>query len=168
MRIMITIFREENIMDIRSGCGYPGSALSNFAPHPFIFRGIEIASMEGFLQGLKFKNPEMQKYVFSLVGKMAKYKGKEKNWKRDGLLYFQGEAVDRFSDDYQLLLDEAYNALFSQNESARKALLATGNAVLEHSIGRSKEQDTILTRSEFCGRLMRIRISLQVEAKIGE
>lgn len=51
-------------MDIGSGNGYPSSALSNFAPHPFILDGVEIASMEGFLQSLKFKNEEMQKYIY--------------------------------------------------------------------------------------------------------
>lgn len=50
-------------MDIGSQNSYPASALSNFAPHPFIIDGIECNSMEGFLQSLKFKNPEMQKEV---------------------------------------------------------------------------------------------------------
>ena len=56
------------------------SALSNFAPHAFIIDGIECASMEGFLQSLKFSNPEMQKQVCTLVGKAAKFKGKKKKW----------------------------------------------------------------------------------------
>lgn len=34
-------------MDIGSGSGYPTSALSNFAPHPFIIDGIECNGMEG-------------------------------------------------------------------------------------------------------------------------
>ena len=151
-------------MNIGSGNAYPASALSNFAPHPFTFRGIPVASMEGFLQGVKFKNPSMQKYVFTLVGRMAKFKGKEKNWQRDGV-YFQGQLIDRFGPEYQSLLDEAYNAMFTQNESARRALLHSGNAVLEHTMGKSKESDTILTRSEFCGRLMRIRARLQASIK---
>ena len=67
-------------MDISSTNGYPSAALSNFAPHPFKFDGIEVASMEGFLQSLKFKNPEMQKYVCTLVGRAAKFKGKDKKW----------------------------------------------------------------------------------------
>lgn len=37
-------------MDIKSGCGYPASSLSNFSPHPFELDGVQIASMEGFLQ----------------------------------------------------------------------------------------------------------------------
>ena len=65
-------------MDISSGTGYPASSLSNFAPHEFEIDGVKCASMEGFLQSLKFQNPEMQKYVCSLVGKAAKFKGKNK------------------------------------------------------------------------------------------
>lgn len=67
-------------MDIESGNSYPSAALSNFAPHPFVLDGVEIASMEGFLQSLKFKNIDMQKYVCTLVDKAAKYKGKDKKW----------------------------------------------------------------------------------------
>jgi len=40
-------------MDIKSGVGYPASSLSNFSPHPFVLDGVQIASMEGFLQSLK-------------------------------------------------------------------------------------------------------------------
>lgn len=54
---------------------YPGRNLSNFFPHPFVFRGLQCNSMEGFLQGLKFKSPEMQAEVFKLVGFAAKKKG---------------------------------------------------------------------------------------------
>lgn len=65
-------------MDIGSGNGYPESALSNFAPHKFTIDDVECNSMEGFLQSLKFKNPDMQKEVCKLVGKAAKFKGQEK------------------------------------------------------------------------------------------
>ena len=65
-------------MNIGAGTGYPSGALSNFAPHPFVIDGVECASMEGFLQSLKFKEPEMQKHVCLLVGKAAKFKGKKK------------------------------------------------------------------------------------------
>ena len=59
-------------MDIGSGNGYPSAALSNFAPHPFVIDGVECASMEGFLQSLKFSNPDMQKEVCKLIGIKAK------------------------------------------------------------------------------------------------
>lgn len=150
-------------MDIGSGRGYPASALSNFAGHAFVFRGLRAASMEGLLQSLKFKNPAMQAQVMMLIGKAAKKRGAEKNWRRDQTLFWQGQPIDRHSDEYQKLLDEAYEALFSQNEKARAALLATGNAALTHSIGKAKPQDTVLTRREFCSRLEKNRARLQAE-----
>ena len=53
--------KEWEPLDIGSGKDYPSNALSNFAPHPFVIDGVECNSMEGFLQSLKFKEPEMQK-----------------------------------------------------------------------------------------------------------
>lgn len=149
-------------MDIRSGRGYPSAALSNFAPHPFVFRGVQCNSMEGFLQSLKFKNPDMQKYVCTLVGFKAKCKGKGKDWYTTQKLWWDGISIDRHGKEYQDLLDEAYNCL-SKNSGFRSALLASGDAVLTHSIGQSNSSRTILTNSEFCGRLMAIRNKLKKE-----
>ena len=74
-------------MNIGSGNGYPSSALSNFAPHPFVFEGILCNSMEGLLQSFKFKSIEMQEYVCTLVGIRAKMKGKNKNWWKTQKVY---------------------------------------------------------------------------------
>jgi len=147
-------------MDISSGNGYPSSALSNFAPHPFVIDGIECASMEGFLQSLKFENPEMQVEVCKLVGKQAKFKGKKKKWWKTQTLYWRGIPIKRDSDEYQELLDRAYDAL-AMNTDFQKALLATHNAVLTHSIGKSKISETVLTTREFVSRLTKIRERLQ-------
>lgn len=150
-------------MEIKSGNSYPAGALSNFAPHPFELDGVEINSMEGFLQSLKFKEPAMQVEICKLVGAKAKRSGANKNWQRDQTLYWQGTAYKRDSQEYQDLLDRAYLAMFSQNSKARKALLATLNAKLTHSIGRSKISETVLTKKEFCSRLMQIRLHLQTQ-----
>lgn len=147
-------------MDIRSGNQWPSSALSNFAPHPFEFRGFKVNSMEGLLQGLKFKGAAMQAQIFTLVGKTAKYAGKKKNWKASQTLWWQGQPIKRSSEEYQALLDEAFQAL-SQNESFKKALIATGDAVLTHTMGKSRQNETVLTQNEFCSRLMRLRSSLK-------
>ena len=149
-------------MDIGSGSGYPSAALSNFAPHPFVFDGVECNSMEGLLQSFKFSNPEMQKEVCKLVGKQAKFKGKKKKWFKTQTLYWQGEEFKRDSEEYQRLLDRAYDAL-STNDGFKRALLATGNAILIHTIGKTKKSETVLTRAEFCSRLMAIRERLQNE-----
>lgn len=147
-------------MDIKSGKKWPSSSLSNFAPHPFKFRGLDVSSMEGFLQGLKFKNPDMQVHVFTLVGRAAKFAGKKKNWRMTQTLWYQGKEIRRHSKEYQDLLDEAYKEL-AKNASFKRALLATDKAVITHSIGAGKAAQTVLTRSEFCGRLMRLRDELK-------
>ena len=149
-------------MDIGSGRGWPSSALSNFAPHKFTIDGIECNSMEGFLQSLKFKNPDMQEYVCGLVGIKAKNKGRKKNLRIAQTLWWRGKEIKRESDEYQELLDRAYEAL-ADNTGFRAALLKTGNANLTHNIGKSKEQDTILTWQEFCSRLMILRTGIKEE-----
>ena len=143
-------------MDILSKNGYPSGALSNFAPHPFELDGVKCNSMEGFLQGLKFESKEMQEYVCTLVGAAAKKKGAKKNWKQSQKLYWRGKAIKRDSEEYQNLLNRAYNALY-ENASFNRALKATNGATLTHSIGKNKIQDTVLTSQEFCSRLMYLR-----------
>jgi predicted NAD-dependent protein-ADP-ribosyltransferase YbiA (DUF1768 family) len=143
-------------MDIGSGNTYPANALSNFAPHPFEIDGIKCNSMEGFLQSLKFESEVLQRHVCTLVGYAAKKAGKMKNWQRKQVLYWKGQPIKRDSQEYQDLLDRAYTELY-KNEKFKAALKATGKAVLKHSIGRTKENETVLTRREFCSRLTKLR-----------
>lgn len=118
-------FFGDNTMDIGSSRSYPAGTLSNFSPHPFVLDGVHCASMEGFLQSLKFKSPEMQEQVCGLVGLAAKRAGRKKKWFRTQTLYWRGRELKRDSEEYQNLLNRAYNAL-NGNSSFRKALLATG------------------------------------------
>lgn len=74
-------------MDIGSGNGWPAAALSNFSPHPFTFRGFEIASMGGFLQGPN---------------------------------------IGRHSSEYQLLLDEAFEAYLLRTSPPGELCLLPG------------------------------------------
>lgn len=67
-------------MDIGSNNKYPANSLSNFAPHHFVFDDVQCNSMEGFLQSLKFKDPETQKHVCLKVEIKAKGKGRKKKW----------------------------------------------------------------------------------------
>lgn len=143
-------------MNIGSGDSYPSCALSNFAPHPFTFDGVECASMEGFLQSLKFSNPDMQAHVCTLVGKAAKFKGKKKKWYRDQTLYWKGTPIHRESEAYQILIENAYNSLFL-NDGFRRALAATGKSTLTHSMGKNKMNETVLTEREFVRNLTRLR-----------
>jgi len=152
----LILYNKKIIMDIGSGNAYPANALSNFAPHPFEIDGIKCNSMEGFLQSLKFESKEMQEYVCTLVGYAAKKKGRDKNWWQNQTLYWRGIGIKRNSKEYQDLLDRAYTELY-KNVKFKSALEASGNAKLTHSIGKNKENETILTNREFCSRLTKLR-----------
>ncbi len=146
-------------MDIGAGKSYPSNKVTNFAPHQFIFEDIKCSSMEGFLQSLKFSNPDMQAHICTLVGIGAKHKGRNKKWWRTQTLYWKGKPIKRDSQEYQDLLDRAYDAL-AENDGFQRALLATGKATLTHSIGKSDPKRTVLTEREFCSRLLKIRARL--------
>lgn len=152
-------------MDIGTGNGYPEANLSNFHAHKFEIDGVTCASMEGFLQSLKFSNPEMQVEVCKLTGKAAKFKGKNKKWFKTQTLYWQGKEYKRDSEDYQKLLNRAYTNL-AKNTRFQKALLDSGNATLTHSMGKRKINETILTTQEFCSRLTKIRTMLQNKQEV--
>ena len=77
-------------------------------------------------------------------------------------IILDGKEIDRHSKEYQDLIDKAYDCI-SKNDGFRRALLATGNATLTHSIGKRDESKTILTEREFCSRLMRLRNELNKE-----
>ncbi len=151
-------------MDIKSGSKYPSSILSNFASHIFMFDGVECASMEGLLQSFKYDEPYAQVRVCGMTGCSAKRYGQKRNksWKRAQKLWWKGVAYDRDSQEYQQLLDRAFDAL-AQNAFFRRALLATGNSPLTHSIGNPNMSDTCLTEREFCSRLERLRLKFQQE-----
>jgi hypothetical protein len=122
--------------------------------------------MEGLVQSFKFDKPHIQVEVCKLVGLAAKKRGSARNkqWKSKQILWWNGSPYPRDSQAYQDLLDEAYICL-SFNSSFKKALLATGDAVLTHSIGRNKINETVLTEKEFVSRLMLIRQILKGKEK---
>ena len=144
-------------MNIGSNSRYPANALSNFAGHRFTIDEIQCNSMEGFLQSLKFKNPEMQKYVCTLIGLKAKYKGKGKKWWKTQTLYWQGQEINRHTQEYQDLIDKAYECMFKQSSSFHRALKASGKAIFTHGIGKRDASRTILTEREFCSRLQKLK-----------
>jgi hypothetical protein len=155
-------------MDIGSGKGYPSSALSNFAPQGFIFDGVEVASREGILQALKFDKPHIQVEVCKLVGIGAKKRGSDRNvaWKSRQTLWWNGVTYGRKSVEYQRLLDRIFIEITKQNEKFRSALIASGDAVFTHTIGRNSESDTVLTQREFCRRLTALRKLLKTGADL--
>ena len=149
-------------IDVDSRGEVPASALSNFASHDLSVDDVACASMEGFLQALKEPDADAQRAICALVGIDAKRRGVELSRARQisDPLYWQGQAVDRHSAAYQGLLDRAYGEL-AKVGGFQTALLATGNALLTHRVGKKIPSETILTETEFCSRLLRIRHSLR-------
>ena len=145
-------------MDIRYGGKWPASALSNFAPHSFEVDGVYCASMEGFLQSLKFEDSGLQQDICAMDGLVAKKNGKNQDviWKATQRLWWKGLSYKRASPAFQDLITQAYDAL-SKNEGFCKALRSTGTEQLTHSIGKTDPKDTCLTEAEFCAQLVRIR-----------
>lgn len=146
-------------MNIGSKCGYPGSALSNFAPHRFVYDGVECNSMEGFLQSIKFDKAHIQVEVCKLTGMAAKLRGKSRNkaWQRVQTLWWKGHAIPRQSLQYAIFLRKVYKAMWEQSESFRKALAATKGMALKHPIGHNDTSLTVLTEGEFCKILTELR-----------
>lgn len=150
------------MIDIHSKGKYPSAALSNFAAYEFMVDGILCASMEGFLQSLKFMRKSKQKQICRLVGKEAKNApGRLRNlrWKLTQNLYWNGVKYKRDSAEYQDLIARAYDALY-ENAQFRAALASTQNAELCHSIGGQNSRTTVLTEAEFIGQLYRLRNKL--------
>ena len=79
-------------MDIRSSGSYPGSELSNFAPHRFWLDGVECGSMEGLLQSLKFEEVPLQAKIRKMVGKDAKRRGGARTQTGRNSRYYGGKA----------------------------------------------------------------------------
>lgn len=144
-------------LDIHSQGPYPANALSNFTSHPFMMDGVYIASMEGFLQALKFSARHKQLEVCRAVGIAAKKKGSSQNWQKDQFLYWDGITYQRQRHDYKELLYRAFREQMLQSASFKQALVDTGKELLTHSIGSDDPKQTVITRIEFCSILMKVR-----------
>lgn len=136
------------MIDIHSAMPGPAGVLSNLSHHPFIFEGVQFGSIEGLLQGLRFKDIESQFKVFAMHGIEAKRTGRSEPIKND-TMYYKGVPMSRFSDRYVGIVRDGYNHCFAQNEVFRKAIYDTRNEELTHSIGKNNPSDTIWTNDEF-------------------
>lgn len=103
----------------------------------------------------------MQEHVCTLIGIAAKRKGSKKKWFRTQTLWWRGKEIDRHSENYQKLLDKAFKEMTKQSKSFQRALLASGDSNLTHSIGKSDANKTVLTEREFCRRLIFFREKLK-------
>lgn len=124
--------------------------LSNLFPYEFEFRGKKLSSIEGFFQGIKFKDIDMQNLVLKYSGINAYHvkMASQYNWKETGLVYWQGKAINRFSKEYEDIVDELYISAI-QNPLYRNAIKQCGNKYILHEIGNTQKEETVFTRYEF-------------------
>jgi len=129
--------------------------LSNFSRHPFNLFGFEIASVEGFIQGIKFplKDPRRET-AFKLAGMGAKKIGIQAENKYVWL-DLMGKLSYGSKEHYEII-EMAIKAKFQQNPDAMQALLSTGEKKITHEVGPESPQ-TSLPKKLFCEILTEIR-----------
>ena len=129
--------------------GAYAKALSNLFPYDFIFRGKKLHSIEAFFQGIKFDDIEMQNLVFNYSGLTSNHIKvcTPYDWKETGIVYWQGEKIDRYSKEYEDIIDELYISAI-QNPLYRHALINC-NKLIIHTMGKEEKSETVFTRYEF-------------------
>lgn len=132
------------------GHGKLPKVLSNLFPYEFYFKGHKFASVEGFFQGIKFKNKKAQKLVFKMYGTMSNNikVAQDYDWQKEQAIYFLGKKYNRHSKEYEELCDELYCALL-QNPLYVGALKAVGEKYILHAIGCEDDSLTVFSRFEF-------------------
>lgn len=137
--------------------------LSNLFPYEIYFRDKKLSSIESFFQGIKFKDVNMQNYVFKYSGldsnniKVAS----DFNWKEEGTVYWQETAIKRNSKEYDDLVDELYISAI-QNPLYRNALKNCEKEVI-HSMGENQKTETVFTRYEFEYQINCLRAFVQMK-----
>lgn len=139
---------------------YPFNILCNFYPTNFSFDNIKINSMEGFLQALKTKDVKEQDAICKLFGEAAKKVGnyyKNQNIFDRNTLYWNGKSFNRYSQEYNNLLEKVYDAKYNADSEFRNILQLTNGYKLTHRIGKTDKNDTVLTEKEFMDCLNHLR-----------
>ena len=160
--------KTEDISDQR---GFPFGMLDPSAPVRFEIDGVECASLDGFMESLKFERIVDQKNVTKRVGADAKNQSKNKdfwphNVKADRELYWQGESFKRNSKTFDRLLARVFRQMI-RNPIYHEALMSTEDADFTHSKGKANKKDTVLTKKELTDNLKAVRAELFAGLKIG-
>ena len=130
-------------------------ALSNFSEHSFNFFGDWFASVEGFIQGIKFPLEDPRREIsFGLTGMEAKEMG---NQAENNYVWFAGgERHPYGSKRHHEVIGMAIQAKFEQNPDTMEALLSTEEKKITHEVGLESPR-TSLPKELFCKILTEIR-----------
>ncbi|OHA52198.1 MAG: hypothetical protein A3A97_04810 [Candidatus Terrybacteria bacterium RIFCSPLOWO2_01_FULL_40_23] len=131
--------------------------LSNLSDDPFILDGVRLASVEGFIQGIKFPvGDPLRKLAFLSVGMTAKRLSRQAD-RQSRWVWWNGREYPYGAFVHHKLIERAIRAKFEQNARAMKALLGIGDSKLVHELGHSEGLRTSLPATVFCDILTRIR-----------
>ena len=135
-----------------------GVALSNFPLSPFVLDGDLFASIEGFIQGIKFpQNDPRRAQAFESSAWDAKRLGDQAD--RSGA-YWLNERIPYGSDDHHRLIGRAIRARIEQSAGLRKVLMSTQGLTLVHDTGHQESSTTSLPADVFCAILNDLRDEL--------
>src|SRR3972149_11556057 len=138
--------------------------LSNFAATPFVLGGQSFASVEGFIQGIKFPPVDARrKRTFALAGmdakKMGRIAAREYGYDYHKRIYvwWDGEAIDYGSVSHHVVICQAIVAKVIQIPEVRRALLATAGLDLVHDRGHPESARTSFPAAVFTDFLTALR-----------
>lgn len=135
-----------------------GVALSNFVLSPFVFGGRLFASIEGFIQGIKFPESDARRErAFTLSAWDAKNLGGEASLEG---VYWAGERLPYGSAPHHELIAAAIRARIQQSEGLRQALISTRGQALVHETGAPDSPRTSLPTPVFCRIMNELRDEL--------
>lgn len=156
----------ENTFNVSStSSDWRGVALSNFQLSPFSLDGILFASIEGFIQGVKFPEGDPRRErAFVLSGLEAKELGGEAD--RSGA-YWHGQRLAYGSPEHHQLIERAIRARIAQNAGLAQALASTAGKTVVHITGHEPESpNTSLPAVVFCRIITQVRDELLTQGKV--
>lgn len=140
----------ENSILVRFGEPGIGGILSNLKKRSFMFAGINCNSIEGVLQGIKFKDVDKQKKIAIRHGMDAKRSGQGKRLDRQGMLaHWNGQSYRRDSKAYNQFVRSIYWAACWADVDMQVALIESGDRPFIHPIGSKDIEKSVLTENEF-------------------
>lgn len=155
----------DNTLNVSStSSDWKGVALSNFQLSPFSLDGILFASIEGFIQGIKFPEGDARReQAFVSSGWEAKNLAGEAD--RSGA-YWQGRKFVYGSSEHHRLIERAIRARIAQNSGLAQVLASTGDATLVHITNEPESPTTSLPAVVFCRILNQMRDELHTDGKV--
>lgn len=149
----------EQIINIAANADdWRGVALSNFCLSPFVLDTVLLASVEGFIQGIKFlPGDPLREEAFAACGFAAKEFSSRAECKS---AWWRGERYDYASPGHLAQIERAIRARIAQNGGLQAALMSTGDAMIVHETGVPESSTTSLKAVDFCRIMTSIRDEL--------